>query len=373
MQPVRAANSAASSSLPGLPAGRRDHARRGCRRRRPGERSAARELDVGVAPLAQRVGEPLHIAQHALNRRGSRGRRSRAPRAGAAWRPACRARARCRRCRGRPPPGRTAPPRARGRRAAALRHRALGAAADVLGPWPVPGRRPRTARGGRPRAGRRSRSAAAPRRWRRVEEKYARGSRRARSGCSCNGGRPRRGRGRHTTEAAGQGVVEHRSHQAAQRGRAAAHATRRGRGSSTGASASAAARTSRSAGAGGSCAGSTASSRSRRRTTRPGDPSRPVPATISVELPPTSTTRRAERQLASVRSRRGTRAAPRPRRSGPRPEPMPARRALDETRRGWRAPGSPRWPRRGCSAPPGRAAATSGHRLGADLDDRGRE
>ena len=82
-----------------------------------GEGGQRVDVHVGVAPLAERVGELLDVAQHAARTpaAGSTARRSPAPRAAAARRPACRARARCRACRARRRPARTARARARAR------------------------------------------------------------------------------------------------------------------------------------------------------------------------------------------------------------------------------------------------------------------
>ena len=73
------------------------------------------EQHVRVAPLAKRVGQVLDLAQQRLELRpsGSTARRSRARPAAAGSRRACRARARCRSCRGRSRTARTAPPRGR--------------------------------------------------------------------------------------------------------------------------------------------------------------------------------------------------------------------------------------------------------------------
>ena len=63
-----------------------------------GEAVEGVDVDVGVAALAERVGQRLDVAQHAAGALawGSTARRSRARRAGGAWPRACRGRARCR-------------------------------------------------------------------------------------------------------------------------------------------------------------------------------------------------------------------------------------------------------------------------------------
>ena len=159
---LRARSRAASAATPA----------RSARGTAAGELLQRVDLHVGVAALAERVGQRLDVAQRRLERLGgeARARRSPAPRAAAAWRRACRARARCRRvehvvgvleqllgadrddARGRRREGLA---RVERRSSAALAIRRLPPRARA--------RRPRAGRRGRSAAGSRARCAAASR------------------------------------------------------------------------------------------------------------------------------------------------------------------------------------------------------------------
>ena len=191
-------------------------------RERRAQRGQLLELHVGVAPLAERVGQALTSRRTGARSSSAKDapRRSPAPRAAAAWRRACRARARCRSCRARPPRARTARGRGPRRRAGRRPRTSRRDRAGPRRPWPS-GSSSRTPSRSPPAA-----TARGEAKVRAAHSSTARpaGSRRTRSGSRLwSAATTARAAGDDRLQRPGQrGPVEHRPGQARERRRAAA-------------------------------------------------------------------------------------------------------------------------------------------------------